>query len=302
MTGGAPSARLSENGPVGTASRVVLADPPKPRFSRRKLTLFMIAATTAAIVDIMILGTLSSAKAVKTSFAHKNHQPGVEHLLGTDWLGRDMMARTLKGLSLSVIIGLCASTVSAVLALILGVAAATLGGRIDAVVSWAVDVVMGIPHLMLLMLISFALGKGLPGVTVAVAATHWPTLTRVIRAEIVQLREAPYIRIAGKLGRSPLAIARTHLLPHVFPQFLVGLLLLFPHAILHEAAVTFLGFGLTAEQPGIGNILSESMRYLALGYWWLSLFPGLALLGTVILFDRLGGSVRRLIDPHSAEE
>jgi peptide/nickel transport system permease protein len=92
------------------------------------------------------------------------------------------------------------------------------------------------------------------------------------------------------------------MLPHVFPQFLVGLILLFPHAILHEASVTFLGFGLSPEQPGIGIILSESMKYLSLGYWWLSVFPGLALLATVLIFDRLGHCVRELIDPHSVHD
>jgi peptide/nickel transport system permease protein len=262
----------------------------------------MIAFVCLAIAAIMVFGSLSTAGALKTSFLAKNLAPSLEHPLGTDWMGRDMLARTLKGLSLSVIIGLCASAVSAFLALVLGVAAASLGGKIDAVVSWAVDVVMGIPHLMLLMLISFALGKGLTGVAVAVAATHWPTLTRVIRAEVIQLRESNFVRISAKLGVSKLKMARTHMLPHVFPQFLVGLILLFPHAILHEAAVTFLGFGLSPEQPGIGVILSESMKYLPLGYWWLSLFPGLALLATVILFDRLVASARLLIDPHSAQE
>jgi peptide/nickel transport system permease protein len=222
--------------------------------------------------------------------------------MGTDWLGRDMLARTLKGLSMSVIIGLAASTVSALLALVLGAAAATLGPKADAVVGWAVDVVMGVPHLMLLMLISFALGKGLIGVTVAVAATHWPTLTRVVRAEILQLRSAAYVQAARKLGHGRLKIARRHMLPHVLPQFLVGLILLFPHAILHEAAVTFLGFGLGPDQPAIGVILSEAMRYLILGYWWLALFPGLALLATVALFYRLGDSIRRLLDPHGAQE
>jgi peptide/nickel transport system permease protein len=262
----------------------------------------MIAFAIVYISAVMIFGSLSSAAAVKTSFLTKNLPPALSHPLGTDWMGRDMLARTLKGLSLSCVIGLGASAVCALLALFFGVAAASLGGKIDAVVSWAVDVVMGIPHLMLLMLISFALGKGLFGVTVAVAVSHWPTLTRVIRAEIVQLRESAFIQTARKLGQSKLSIARRHMLPHVFPQLLVGLILLFPHAILHEAAVTFLGFGLSPEQPGIGNILSESMKYLALGYWWLCLFPGLALLATVLVFDRLGASVRRLIDPHSAQE
>lgn len=161
---------------------------------------------------------------------------------------------------------------------------------------------MGIPHIVLLILISFALGKGFWGVTVGVALIHWPSLTRVIRAEIMQCREAGFVKTASKLGVSRFKIAVRHMLPYVFPQFLVGLVLLFPHAILHEAAITFLGFDLSPEQPVIGIILSESMSYLTAGMWWLALLPGLALIGVVMLFNCLGSSIRRLIDPSSSQE
>ena len=92
------------------------------------------------------------------------------------------------------------------------------------------------------------------------------------------------------------------MLPYVLPQFLVGLILLFPHAILHEAAITFLGFGLSPEQPAIGIILSESMSYLSAGMWWLAVFPGIALVAVVMLFDLAGSSLRKLVDPHSSQE
>ena len=91
------------------------------------------------------------------------------------------------------------------------------------------------------------------------------------------------------------------MLPHLLPQFVVGLVLQFPHAILHEASITFLGFGLPPEQPAIGVILSESMRYLTTGRWWLALFPGLALMLTVLLFASIGDRLRRLLDPSSAQ-
>lgn len=97
-------------------------------------------------------------------------------------------------------------------------------------------------------------------------------------------------------------IVRRHLLPHLLPQFLTGLILQFPHAILHEASVTFLGFGLSSEQPAIGVILSESMQYLTTGRWWLALFPGLALVGVVLLFAALGEQVRRVLDPSSVHQ
>ena len=202
--------------------------------------------------------------------------------------------------SMSIRIGILAAGVSSVLALFLGTLAATMGKAADAAVTWIIDLVMGIPHILLLILISYALGKGFKGVVIGVALTHWTSLTRVIRGEVMQLKEALYIRTARKLGVGTGEIAWKHMFPHLFPQFLVGLILMFPHAILHEASITFLGFGLSPEQPAIGIILSESMKYLAMGRWWLALFPGLFLVCTVVLFDVAGEGLRRLLDPGSA--
>ena len=145
-------------------------------------------------------------------------------------------------------------------------------------------------------------GRGFAGVVAGVALSHWTSLARLLRGEVLQLREAPYVQVAQRLGRTRLQVARDHLLPHLLPQFLTGLILLFPHAILHEASVTFLGFGLSSEQPAIGVILSESMQYLTTGRWWLALFPGLALVGVVLLFAALGEQVRRVLDPSSVHQ
>lgn len=169
-------------------------------------------------------------------------------------------------------------------------------------VSFCIDWVMGVPHILLLILISVALGRGFRGVAVGIALTHWPSLARVIRAEVLQLREQPYIRIAEKLGKSRWYVMRKHMMPHLASQFFVGLVLLFPHAILHEASVTFLGFGLSAEQPAIGVILSESMSYLVTGQWWLAVCPGAMLVVVVTLFYGMGENLRKLTDPGSAHE
>ena len=211
-----------------------------------------------------------------------------------------MFLRTLTGLSVSIRIGLLAAGVSSVLALFLGILAATMGKAVDSAITWVIDLVMGIPHILLLILIAYACGKGFRGVVIGVALTHWTSLARLIRGEVLQLKEALYVRAAQKLGVSRWEIAWKHMLPHLFPQFLVGLILTFPHAILHEASITFLGFGLPPEQPAIGIILSESMKYLAMGRWWLALFPGLLLVLTVTLFDVAGESLKKLLDPGSA--
>lgn len=144
--------------------------------------------------------------------------------------------------------------------------------------------------------------QGLKGVVIGVALTHWPSLARLIRAEVIQLRESPYIQISCKLGKSSWYIARKHMLPHLVPQFIVGLVLMFPHAILHESSITFLGFGLSTEQSAIGIVLSEAMQYLITGKWWLALFPGLLLVFTVVLFYILGESLRKMLDPGSIHQ
>jgi peptide/nickel transport system permease protein len=258
-------------------------------------------ATSAAAPHATSAAPATSA-ATATDFSAKNLAPSAAHPFGTDWMGRDMLARTLAGLSTSALIGLFAAFLSALIALALGAAAALGGRRLDAAVTWLIDLVLGIPHIVLLMLISYALGKGFWGVAIGVAVTHWTSLARVIRAEILQYRQSVHVAIARKLGASPLRIALTHMLPALMPQFIVGLVLLFPHAILHEAAISFLGFGLNPEQPAIGIILSEAMGYLSVGSWWLALFPGLALVATVLLFDRAGSSLRGLLDPHRSQE
>lgn len=268
-------------------------------WNQRTKTLILLAVAVFYLAGVAVWGLVGRESALVTDFSRKNLTPSLSYLFGTDWLGRDMLARTVTGLSISIIIGVCAAAVSAVIAGLLGVAAATLGKKVDAVVTWLIDLIMGIPHILLLILISFAAGKGLTGVILGVSLTHWTSLARVIRAEVLQLKESTYIRTAEKLGHSKWRIAKKHMLPHLIPQFLVGLVLLFPHAILHEASITFLGFGLSTEQPAIGVILSESMKYLVTGKWWLALFPGLMLVLTVMLFDLLGECLRKLTDPGS---
>ena len=235
-------------------------------------------------------------------FARKNIAPCLKYPFGTDWLGRDMFTRTVKGLSISIIIGISAAAFSAVMAFILGVLSATMGKAVDTVITWFIDLVMGIPHMLLLILICVACGRGLKGVILGVALTHWTSLARLIRGEVLQLKEQQYIKMARKLGKSNFYIAMKHMVPHLFPQFLVGLILLFPHAILHESSITFLGFGLSNEQPAIGIILSEAMKYLITGKWWLALFPGLMLVLTVVCFYTVGEGIRKLVDPASAHE
>ena len=272
------------------------------KVNRRTKALIYTVIIALIVIAAYAAGALIPDEAVAADFSSTRLSPSPSHPFGTDWLGRDLFLRTLKGLSVSLTVGVSASAISAVIAVLVGIAAASGSKAVDSAIGWVIDLVMGVPHTVLVILISFALGRGLKGLLVGIAATHWTSLARLIRGEVMQLRSRQYIAVSRRLGKSGGWILVHHLLPHLVPQFLVGLILLFPHAILHEASVSFLGFGLPPEQPAIGIILSESMKYLSAGMWWLAVFPGLLLVVIVLLIDKLGENLRTVIDPFSAQD
>ncbi len=265
--------------------------------NRKQRTLVKIIISIIFLVTVILGGVLLDEDKIVTNLSERNSAPSLEHLFGTDWLGRDMFTRTVMGLSLSIGVGLIGAIGSASIALLLGMAAATMGKMADRIISWVIDLFLSVPHLVTLILIAFTLGGGFKGIVIGLTLTHWPSLARVIRAEVMQIRSAEFVQVSQKMGKSRWWIAVHHILPHIVPQLLIGFMLLFPHVILHEAAVTFLGLGLSPHEPAIGIILSESMKYLSSGMWWLAFFPGLCLLIVVRTFDQIGENLRVLMDP-----
>ena len=158
--------------------------------NQRLRTVIFLIVTVVILAAVTVTGILTEGYAVETDFSRRNLSPSLQHLFGTDWMGRDMLARTLSGLSLSIRIGILTAVVSAVVALFLGTASVVLGWKADAVISWGIDLVMGIPHILLVMLISLACGRGFAGVVAGVSLSHWPSLARVIRGELMQDRKS----------------------------------------------------------------------------------------------------------------
>lgn len=266
----------------------------------REKTIFSIGLFVSFFAIILIGGSFIDAENLYVDLLNKFQAPSMYHLFGTDWVGRDMLTRTIKGLSISMQIGLLATFTSTIIAIFLGIIGPTFGKKVDVVVTWFIDLVLSVPHTLVVILISIAMGGGMKGIVVGVAVTHWTSLTRVIRAEVMQIMESDYTKIARNFGKSNWYIAKKHVLPHVIPQIIVGAVLIFPHAILHEASVTFLGFGLPPHEPAIGVILSESMKYLTSGNWWLAFFPGISLILISIMVDKIGKNIEKLINPKTA--
>ncbi len=246
------------------------------RFSlnRRIRTLLTILIAIVFLVSVVLGSILLDEGRIVTNLMSEIIAPSLDHFFGTDWLGRDMFTRTIMGLSLSMGVGLIGAFGSTSIALMLGMAAATMGKMVDRLISWLIDLFLSVPHLVTLILIAFTFGGGFKGIVIGIALTHWPSLARVIRAEVMQVRSAQFVQVSQKMGKSRWWIALI-IFFHICSTIFVGFMLLFPHAILHEAAITFLGLGLSPHEPAIGIILSESMKYLSSGMWWLAFFPGL---------------------------
>ncbi|MDQ1909965.1 ABC transporter permease [Paenibacillus sp. GD4] len=273
-----------------------------PKLHGRQRALLSAGSALAFLLFIWLGSVFLPEGGLQSQLELRNVPPSPEHLFGTDWLGRDMLTRTWKGLQLSLQVGFIAGGISVILATVLGLSAAVFGKGVDRVITWLIDLFLSVPHLVALILIAFVLGGGAKGVIAGVALTHWPALTRVIRAEVLRLRSSEYVLISKRMGKSAYWIGSRHLLPHLLPQLLTGLVLVIPHAILHEAAVTFVGLGLSPHEPAIGVILSESMRYLSAGLWWLAVFPGLCLFLVVRSIAQLGEQCRLLTDPHHSHD
>lgn len=265
----------------------------------RTKTLVIIAISILVIVSIFVSGYF--IRDIPSNFASANQMPSLEHLFGTDWMGRDMFQRTIAGLGLSIMVGFIASAVSTCISIILGLFS-SFNKVADEFVAGIIDLFGSIPHILLIILVSIMFGGGVYGVIMGVGLTHWTPLARVLRSEVKEIKTKEYVHLAENLGKSRVWIALKHILPLIVSQIIVGVILMFPHAIMHEAAITFLGFGLPPHEPAIGVILSESMHYLSSGYWWLAFYPGVSLLLVVLLFDLIGENVEKLLNPETAQE
>ena len=252
------------------------------------------------IVIVWLAGFVLPAESTLTSLKDRNLAPLWAHPFGTDWLGRDMFMRTLKGLTTSIQVGLLAACGGGIVALVLGLIAAS-GKLADRVVSWLIDLFLSVPHLVSLVMLAFVFGGGLPGVAAAIALTHWPNLARIVRAEMIQLKSADYIHISRRLGQSRFRIATQHMLPHLVPQLFVGTLLIFPHAILHEAAIVS-GARAVASAAGHWHYFVRIDEISVRRHVVACLFPGLALLLVVRAFDVLGNSLKVLTGTGSSRE
>lgn len=227
---------------------------------------------------------------------NSNRLVSKRYVLGTDVFGRDVFSRLVLGTRVSLSVGVISVFISLVLGILLGLAAGYYRGWVDNVVMWLINVIWSLPTLLLVIAITFALGKGFWQIFLAVGLTMWVELARIVRGQVFSLREMEYIQAAKMLGFSDFRIMLKHILPNCLGPIVVICAANFASAILLEAGLSFLGLGVQPPFPSWGQMLNENYTYIAFGAAHLALAPGIAIMLLVMSFNFVGNGLRDALD------
>ncbi|MGV9451639.1 ABC transporter permease [Streptomyces sp. NPDC003635] len=275
--------------------------------TRRRSTRSIRVRSSAVLVAVTVLVVLVVPPLVQldqqaVDLAAKLQPPSWAHPFGTDDVGRDLLLRCVYGLRVSLLVGVAAALTATVIGTAVGAAAGALGGWADRALMRLVDTFSSVPHLLLGIFIVAMFRPGVWPVIVSVALTHWLSTARIVRAEVLSLRARPYIDAAVSGGASRWRVAVRHLLPAVLPQAALASVLMVPHAMWHESALSFLGLGLPTHMASLGNLIQSARGSLLAGQWWPTLFPGLLIIVPTLAIAGLAGAWRERINPRRRSE
>jgi len=226
--------------------------------------------------------------------------PTSMHLMGTDGLGRDVFSRMLYGARISLMVGFVAVGIATAIGIVLGAIAGFYRGWVDTFIMRIVDVMLSIPTFFLILAVIAFLTPSIWNIMIVIGLTSWMGVTRLVRAEFLSLRNREFVLAAQTLGAKDARLIFTHLLPNSLTPIIVSSILGIASAVLVESGLSFLGLGVQAPQASWGNILTDGKEYIQFA-WWLSLFPGLAILITVLGYNLLGDGLRDAFNPRSSQ-
>lgn len=243
----------------------------RPR--RRLLRYLPLAVLLAYAALVPILSPEPAA-----DFSRALQAPGGEFIAGTDHYGFDLWSRTAAGLRVSLFIGLVSAFAATAIGMLVGLVAAVRGGIVDRVLMRSTDAVNSIPHLILSVVIVSLFKGSIPALVLSIALTHWPQVARVVRSTVLSVRESEFVAAARGAGASGKSVLFGHLMPVAVGQAVIAIVMLTPHAVWHESALSFLGLGLQPDQPSLGTLMDQARGDILTGAWWTLAVPGAVLL------------------------
>lgn len=272
------------------------------RFRRNRLAMIGLVMVITVILVAVLATWISPYDPLKQLIwtegkAVRLASPSAKHWFGTDLYGRDILSRIIFGARISLQIGIFATLVSLVIGIPLGALAGYVGKWVDDLISWLINVVFAFPFLLfVLAVVAVFKDPSLVVVYIAIGMVNWVSIARVVRAQFISLREREFVEAARALGMPSWRIIFVHILPNALAPVIVQATLGMGSIIMIEAGLAFLGFGAQPPTPSWGLMISEGQKYLGQGQWWWAIFPGLAIMYTVLAFNFLGDGLRDALD------
>jgi len=298
--------------PPNGVSSVVLPLPSAPeerqwvmtlkRLARRRTALFGLAVVAVVILSAVGAPLVTVFDPIEQDINQRLKEPGWRnaagqaHLLGTDHLGRDILARIIYGSRVALVVGLSAVLISGVLGMAIGLVSGYFGGKVDDFFMRLADIQLAFPFILLAIAVIGVLGPSLRNIIVVIGVSSWVVYARVVRGEVLSIREREFVQAAIALGSRDGRVVLRHVLPNAFTPWLVVATLDMARVIVIESALSFLGLGVQPPTPTWGGMLADGRVYLSTA-WWLATFPGLAILVTVLGINLLGDGLRDTLDP-----
>src|SRR5437867_5448960 len=299
--------------PPSVATESVALAPPRPwaerewavvvgRLIRRRTALFGLAVVAIVILTALFAPALSPFDPIEQDINQRLKEPGWRnaagqaHVLGTDHLGRDILARIIYGSRVALVVGLSAVLISGVLGMAIGLVSGYFGGKVDDFFMRLADIQLAFPFILLAIAVIGVLGPSLRNIIVVIGVSAWVVYARVVRGEVLSIREREFVQAAIALGSRDGRVVLRHVLPNAVTPWLVVATLDMALVIVIEAALSFLGLGVQPPTPTWGGMLADGRVYLSTA-WWLATFPGVAILITVLGINLLGDGLRDALDP-----
>ncbi|ETD70016.1 diguanylate cyclase [Pelistega indica] len=267
------------------------------RLRKNKLAMLGLFMLTILILMAIFAPMLSTHSVTTQSLSAQNQPPSAEYWFGTDDLGRDVFVRTWYGARISLFVGFMAALIDFFIGVIYGGYSGLMGGRTDAIMMRIVEVLYGLPYLLIVILLMVVLGPSLLTIIVALSITGWISMARIVRGQILQLKNYEYVTAARLFGASPWRLIRKHLLPNTMGPIIVQMTLTIPSAIFAEAFLSFLGLGIQAPFASWGVMTNDALGVILSGEWWQLFFPALCISLTMFAFNVLGDGLQDALDP-----